>query len=236
MRHARAALSMSLLATVVATGHTEEAPVSPVTLTVYSDYVCPWCYLGSARIERLQRAYAIEIEYVHFPLHPDTPDDGQRLIDLFGGESARPRLEESHAQLKALAEAEGLELAAREMTYNSRLAQELGSWAETRGAGPAFHDAAYRAYFVDGEDISDAEVLVRLAERVGLDPEAAREVLETRSQRHAVDADWSRARQMGITGVPTFMAGGDRVVGAQPYEILEELVKAAGATRRAEEG
>jgi predicted DsbA family dithiol-disulfide isomerase len=161
--------------------------------------------------------------------------EGQPLLQLFGGESARPRLEASQTRLQQLAEAEGLEMSAREMTYNSRLAQELGVWADEEGHGDAFHDLAYRAYFVDGKNIADVEVLVDLAEAAGLDPDRAREVIETRSHQAKVDADWERSRQDRVTGVPTFVAGGERVVGAQPYEVLEDLVLKAGAVRRADE-
>ena len=84
-----------------------------------------------------------------------------------------------------------------------------------------------RAYFVDGRDISDAEVLVDIAATVGLSANAARTVLEERSFQAAIDADWARSRSYGITGVPTFVAGGYGVVGAQPYEALEQLLQRA---------
>jgi len=177
----------------------------------------------------------VNVEYVHFPLHPDTPAEGTPLIDLFGGESARPRLEAGRARLRQLADAEGLEMGEREMTYNSRLAQELGAWAESEGKGEAFHDLAFRAYFVDAKDISDPDVLVDIATEADLDPDAAREVLEKRTFRDVVDADWARSRAAGVTGVPTFQAGDGRVVGAQPYAVLEEMVRAAGAVPRATE-
>jgi predicted DsbA family dithiol-disulfide isomerase len=180
----------------------------------------------------LQQTYDIDVEYVHFPLHPETPAEGRALLDLFGGEAARPRLEASRARLKARAQAEGLEMGEREMTYNSRLAQELGTWAEEQGRGSKFHDLAYRAYFVEGRNIGDVEVLLELAEAAELDADAARVVLTERTHRANVDADWARSRLAEVTGVPTFVAGGDRVVGAQPYEVLEELVLAAGARRR----
>jgi predicted DsbA family dithiol-disulfide isomerase len=111
------------------------------------------------------------------------------------------------------------------MTYNSRLAQELGKWADTQPGGEAIHDALFRAYFVDARDISQPSVLLDIVERVGLPVETAREVLEKRTFKAAVDADWQLSRQYGITGVPTFVAGGYGVVGAQPYEALEQLVK-----------
>ena len=129
--------------------------------------------------------------------------------------------------MKARMDAEGLPYGERTMTYNSRLAQELGKWADTQPGGEAFHDAMFRAYFVEARDISQPAVLLEIAERVGLPGDAAREVLEKRTFKEAVDADWKLSRQYGITGVPTFVAGRYGVVGAQPYETLEALVKKA---------
>jgi predicted DsbA family dithiol-disulfide isomerase len=134
-----------------------------------------------------------------------------------------------HAQMKARMDAEGLPYGERTMTYNSRLAQELGKWADTQPGGEAIHDALFRAYFVEARDISRPDVLVDVAERVGLPVDAAREALEQRTFESAVDADWRLSREYGITGVPTFVAGRHGVVGAQPYETLVELVRRAGA-------
>ena len=80
---------------------------------------------------------------------------------------------------------------------------------------------------MDTENISDPEVLIREAESAGLSAEGAREVIETRSFKAAIDADWTRSRDLGVTGVPTFVAGGHGLVGAQPYEMLEQLVTEA---------
>ena len=90
----------------------------------------------------------------------------------------------------------------------------------------------YQAYFVDDKNVGDIDVLVALAEAAGLDGAEARKVLEERSFEAAVDEDWSKARQMGVTGVPTFAAGGAGVFGAQPYKALEQLVEQAGAEKK----
>ena len=124
--------------------------------------------------------------------------------------------------------AEGLPYGERTMTYNSRLAQELGKWADTQPDGEALHDAFFRAYFVEARDISKPEVLLEIAKQVGLPVDGAREVLEKRTFKDAVDADWELSRRYGVTGVPTFVAGRHGVVGAQPYETLVQLVKNAG--------
>jgi predicted DsbA family dithiol-disulfide isomerase len=135
-----------------------------------------------------------------------------------------------YEQMKARMAAEGLPYGERTMTYNSRLAQELGKWADTQPGGEAIHDALFRAYFVEARDISRPAVLLDVAERVGLPVDAAREVLERRTFKDAVDADWELSREYGITGVPTFVAGRYGIVGAQPYEALEALVRRATAT------
>jgi predicted DsbA family dithiol-disulfide isomerase len=177
------------------------------------------------RIERLRKEHGVQIKWVHFPLHPDTPQEGRSLEDLFAGRGYDiPKMQ---AQMRARMEAEGLPYGTRTMTYNSRLAQELGAWADTQPGGEAIHDALFRAYFVDARNIGDPEVLVEIAQSVGLPAEQAREVLEQRSYKDAIDADWNKSRQYGVSGVPTFVAGGRGVVGAQPYETLEELVTLA---------
>jgi predicted DsbA family dithiol-disulfide isomerase len=127
---------------------------------------------------------------------------------------------------------EGLPYGQRTRTYNSRLAQELGKWADTQPDGARLHDALFRAYFVDNKNIGEIDTLVDIASSVGLPAAAARQVLETRQFQAAVDADWQRSRAFGITGVPTFVANGRGVVGAQPYEVLERLVLAAGGVPR----
>jgi len=179
------------------------------------------------RIEKLQREHNVKIEWVHFPLHPETPAEGQSLEDLFRGRNVDRKA--MHAQMKARMDAEGLPYGERTMTYNSRLSQELGKWADTQPGGEAFHDAMFRAYFVEARDISQPAVLLEIVEQVGLPAAGAREVLEKRTFKEAVDRDWALSRRYGITGVPTFVAGARGVVGAQPYEMLERLVKQAAS-------
>jgi predicted DsbA family dithiol-disulfide isomerase len=175
------------------------------------------------RIEKLRAEQNVKVEWVHFPLHPDTPAEGRSLADLFAGRNVDRKA--MHAQMKARMDAEGLPYGERTMTYNSRLAQELGKWADTQPGGEALHDALFRAYFVEGRDISQPAVLLDIARQVGLSVDGAREVLEKRTFEAAVDADWNLAREYGITGVPTFVVGRRGVVGAQPYEVLEQLVR-----------
>ncbi len=183
------------------------------------------------RIEKLRRKFDIAVKWVHFPLHPETPAEGMTLEALFAGRDYD--LEASYARMKGLMDEEGLDYARRTHTYNSRLAQELGAWADTVEGGEALHDALYRAYFVEGSNIGDADTLLGIVEAVGLPVEEARAALAERRFRDAVDADWARSRKLGVSGVPTFAAGGYGVVGAQPYETLEKFLSEIGARPRA---
>jgi len=180
------------------------------------------------RTEKLRRNYDISVRLVHFPLHPETPAEGLSLDKLFGGRADDEARRARQARMKALMDAEGLPYGNRSMTYNSRLAQELGAWADGQPGGEAIHDALFRAYFVDARNIGDPEVLVEIAASVGLPPAQAREVLDKRTHKAAIDADWEKSHRYGVTGVPTFVIGSNGVVGAQPYEALEALVKRAG--------
>ena len=169
---------------------------------------------------------------MHFPLHPETPQDGVTLEELFAGRDVD--MDGMHNRMKGLMDEEGLPYNRRSHTYNSRLAQELGIWADGQDGGDNIHDALFKAYFVDGRNIGDVEVLVDIAVANGLDAEAARDVLENRTYKEQVDENWNRSRQYGVTGVPTYVAGGQGVVGAQPYEVLSQLIDAAEAKARAE--
>lgn len=194
--------------------------MSNPTLEVFTDFVCPWCYLATPRIERLRQNHGVDVRWNYFPLHPDTPANGMLLKDLFAGRNFD--LEAAHARLKMLMEAEGLVFNARTHTYNSRLAQELA----TGFPGDALRVALFKAYFEDSRNIGDFDVLVDVAQSCGLPADAVRSALVDRIYKDAVDANWDRARQYGITGVPSFVSGKHTVVGAQPYEVLERLVMA----------
>jgi len=126
----------------------------------------------------------------------------------------------------------GLPFGPRNKTYNSRLAQELGLWAEDQGKGEQFHLAAFRAYFADGLNLAKMPVLLDLARKVGLPEQEAEKILTSRAYKESVDRDWEDSRLKAITAVPTFVMGRHKLVGAQNYETLQELVTSYGVTAR----
>jgi len=202
----------------------------PIALDVFSDYVCPWCYLGDNRVKKIKRNYDITVQLVHFPLHPETPAEGRTLQELF--HCGPEEIAAKNTRMKGLMEQEGLAYSERSHTYNSRLAQEIGTWADTQAGGDAIHDKFFEAYFVDCRNIGDPDVIIDIVKSVGLDENEARTVIDERRFKDAVDADWAKSRSYGVTGVPTFVADGQGLVGAQPYEGLQQLVSAAGAKPR----
>ena len=151
------------------------------------------------------------------------------LQELFKG---RIDLESVKARLMRVAREEGLPFGPRDMTYSSRLAQELGKWAESEGRGKAYHDAVFRAYFAEGRNIGKRSELLALAGALSLPVEEARKALEERSFKDLVDADWQRSYRMGVQAVPTFLLNGQFLVGAVPYEALEKLLIDSSVSKR----
>ena len=172
----------------------------------------------------------METQWRAFPLHPEIPEEGLTLEELFAGRGVD--MDEMRLRLKKVAEELGLPLGDRKKTFSSRLAQELAKWAETQGKGDEFHEAVFRAYFVEGRNIGKVDELAHLAKSVGLSEQEAKKVLQLRTYRKTVDSDWSQARAMGISAVPTFALNHQTVVGAQPYEVLEEFLKKNGVKKR----
>ena len=113
----------------------------------------------------------------------------------------------------------------RDMSYNSRLAQELATWAESKGKAEEVANALFRAYFVEVKNIGKVDVLTKIAEENDLPKDEATDVLLSRKYKGAVDEDWRRCAAFGVNAVPTFLAGKYLMVGAQPYEELKRLIE-----------
>jgi len=137
-----------------------------------------------------------------------------------------PEIIARNSRMKANMEIEGLPFnAERNMSYNSRLGQELAKWAESKGKAEEVVNALFRAYFVDVKNIGKADVLAQIAEENDLPRDEASDVLLSRKYKDAVDEDWRRCAAFGVNAVPTFLAGKYLMVGAQPYEELKRLIE-----------
>jgi predicted DsbA family dithiol-disulfide isomerase len=150
-------------------------------------------------------------------LHPETPEEGT---------VRGPEVIARNQRMKVNMDREGLPFnPERNMSYNSRLAQEFSKWAEEKGDGDRAHDAIFRAYFVDVKNIGRIEPLVDIARDLELPADEAADALRSRKYKQAVDDDWRRCAAYGVNAVPTFLAGRYLMVGAQPYEDLERLIQ-----------
>ena len=137
-----------------------------------------------------------------------------------------PEVVARNQRMKVNMDHEGLPYnAERNMSYNSRLAQELATWAATKGKAEEVANALFRAYFVDVKNIGKPEVLAEIAEQNDLPKDEATDVLLSRKYKDAVDNDWRRCAAIGVNAVPTFLAGKYLMVGAQPYEELKRLIE-----------
>ena len=176
-------------------------------------------------IEALKKEFNVTTRYIHFPLHPDTPDEGISIQKLFANRDAAD-LKAAGDHIRGLMREAGLAYGDRTMTYNSRLAQELGAWADAEtDHGDALHNKLFEAYFVRNDNIGDASVLLALIAELGLPVERATEVLTNRLYSPEVNAQWQRSWDNGITGVPTFTSHDLMVVGHQSSEVLARFVR-----------
>lgn len=157
-----------------------------------------------------------------FPLHPEIPEEGMELTELFRGRDFD--VEAMRQRLGVVAEGLGLSVAKRTRIANSRRAQELGKWAETMGKGDQFRRSAYHAYFAEGRNITLLPELEAIAEHAGLPKDDVYDILAQSLFADAVDADWARARELAVTAVPFHLFGEKTLVGFHPYEDYLELV------------
>ena len=171
----------------------------------------------------MQKEHGVAFRWTVFPLHPETPEAGLELAELFAGRGYD--LAGMQRRLSEVASEIGLPITPRSRSYSSRRAQELGKLAEKLGLVDAYRRRVYRAHFVEGKNIGGAEELVKIAAEAGLPEAGARASLEERSFAKEVDDDWRRARLLGITGVPAFLCERRLLIGFRPYQDLVSLVK-----------
>ncbi len=199
-------------------------------IDIYSDTVCPWCYLGKRRFELAAAArpqYEPHITWRPFELNPDLPSEGIDLAAYLTAHAAdQQRLAQSHAELVRLGEACGIQFRFDlvERVPNTRRSHLLIAHAGRRGLQSAVKDRVMRAYFEEGCDIADIEELVRLGVEAGLTESDTRHALIVRAGQDGVVAAERHAGVLGITGVPTFIFDGQYTLsGAQEVGILARV-------------
>ena len=202
-----------------------------VKLDIFSDPVCPWCYIGKTHLDRALSAvpnHPFVIEWHPFQLNPTMPAEGmdrrEYLEGKFGGKEAAVR---AYTPVVENAKAAGLTINYEDMkrTPNTLDAHRLIHWAGIEGKQNAVMDALFQAYFVDARDIGDADVLSDVADSVGMDAAVVQKLLASDEDRDDIKERDAHSRKMGLSSVPTFIVGGQHAVpGAQPPEMWEKVI------------
>jgi predicted DsbA family dithiol-disulfide isomerase len=200
-------------------------------LTVYSDYVCPFCYLGRASLEQYQetRDEPLRIDWRPFDLRSQKRRPDGTIDHAVDDGKDDDYFEEAKQNVRRLADKYDVEmgidlatdvdsLSAQVVSYHLREHRDYGTWL-------AFDEAVFSALWEDGEDIGDADLLVELAADAGADPEEVRSALDDESFREELRAQFEEAPRDGVTGVPTFTYDGYAARGAVPPEQLRRLVE-----------
>jgi predicted DsbA family dithiol-disulfide isomerase len=200
-------------------------------IDIYSDTVCPWCYLGKRRFELAMAArpqYEPRVTWRPFELNPDMPAEGADRASYLAARIGTPeRVAEAQAELKRQGEASGIEFRFDliERVPNTRRSHLLMAHAARCGRQTVVMDRVMRAYFEEGSDIGDIEVLVRLGVEAGLTERESRAALILRAGQDGVIAAERHASVLGITGIPTFIFDGQYTIsGAQDVGTLARVL------------
>lgn len=193
-------------------------------VVVYSDYICPFCYIGFHRIEKLKDKYELEVEWKPFELHPEIPKGGIVTEKL---SFPTDYLKMVMANVQRLADEDGITFRLSKKLPNSQMALFISEFAKRKGKFDEFHKLVFDNYWRDGKDIGDLPLLLDLAESIGLNKNEIMDYIESDDPSNRLKEAGFELRRCGIHGVPTFFIGDEVVVGAQPYTVFEEAIERA---------
>ncbi len=189
-------------------------------LTIYSDYICPWCYVGQGVVERLKTEYALQVDWQPFYLRPDTPPEGMDLP-----EHIRQHAAKTTERLRQTARSYGMEFVHVQRFFNTRRAHESTEYAREQGKSEEFHRAVFHRVYGLGQDISTWEVLRVAATETGLDADLMQKAVDSGKYITLVQAQVANAQALGITGVPMYVFNNRYgIVGMQPYQVFQQAM------------
>ncbi|MBU8898920.1 DsbA family oxidoreductase [Corallococcus sp. H22C18031201] len=204
---------------------------TPVTIRVWSDFVCPWCYVGLSEVEKLRKEYDVQVDWRPFFLRPETPPEGLPLPEY-----VRERMKDPNNPLKVRAAQAGLTMVHRDIIPSTRRAHEATEFARDAGKLDPFHAAVLRRYWTEGQNLWEFETLRGAAQDAGVDPDALQRALEEGRYTKRVEESVREAQGLGVNAVPTFVLGERFALqGAQEYDIFRQAMQRLGATPRAKQ-
>lgn len=191
---------------------------------VYSDYICPFCYIGKHRMDRLRDEFDVEIEWRGLEIHPETPPEGQTLMEMG---LDHHYIEMVIENVTALASEINIILKPPKIIANSKMALRLCEYARDNGKFDEYHTEVFKAYWEDGLNIGDMEVLLDIIDRIGLDYKKAKDFLKKPKVSERIDRFILEAKALGVDSVPTFIIGNIKIEGAQPYKLIKKAMNNA---------
>lgn len=198
--------------------------MTAIPVKLYSDFICPYCFIGERVIERLSQKYDLEIEWTGYEIHPEIPTGGMSLHS-FGGDFMDGLWE----RIVPLAESYEVKIDRPSVVANTHLALEGAEFARTIGkqALSRYRRAVFDAYFLGGQDIGDHQVLSQIAGNIGLDVDAFSKALDEQEFFDKVQDNREAAMDNLVTGVPTTLIYGARIIGAQSPQVFEQAFERA---------
>jgi predicted DsbA family dithiol-disulfide isomerase len=192
-------------------------------LVMFSDFICPFCYIGFETVRKLKPEFDLEIEWRGFQIHPEWPAEGMPASEYRRGMDPETR-RAIWARIQAMAENTGFTMKPPELLTNSRIALEAAEFAQECGRGEAFEERVYRAYFNEGLNIGDQGVLAKLAAEVGIDRDELNLAIESNRYTARLRDNTIEAHERGVSGVPTFFVGDYPLVGAQSEDVMRQIL------------
>lgn len=192
---------------------------SRVQIDVWSDYNCPWCFLASNSLEKLESSHNVDVEWHSYELRPKgSPPISEEYLAMI--KQNTPRL------MQIAREQYGLELSQGRFGVDSRPALAGAKFAEAQGLGKQYHHTVMNAYWIDGKDIADREVLADLAVSIGLDRDDYLAALDDAQYDNLVQLDIDQAKELGLNSVPAMVFDNRYLIsGAQPYPVLVQATE-----------
>ncbi|HVN28039.1 MAG TPA: DsbA family protein [Candidatus Binataceae bacterium] len=195
-------------------------------ITLFSDFICPFCYIGFRTLQMMKREFDIDISWRGFQIHPEWPAAGIPAEKAYGDRSPEQR-KAAWERIATMANDIGLVMRPPSTLTNSHNALAACEAAIALGKGEEFEERVYRAYFVDGANIGDVEVLKTLATDVGLDPAQIADATTSHQVQLRLKNNALVAHQHGVSGVPTFFIGNYPLVGAQSADTMRKILTRA---------
>jgi predicted DsbA family dithiol-disulfide isomerase len=195
-------------------------------LLVFSDYVCPFCYLAVRIVQRLSQEYDIEVVWKNYEIHPQIPPAGEPESHPGKAAQAESRL------LRELDPELGPRIRLPLTVANSHLAHEAAEFAREQGKFQELHSRLFQAYFEQGLNIGDLVVLVQVGAECGLDPTSLEQAVCEHRYHSRIEQVLCEKIWYGVYGTPTFVLGRYKIVGPQRYEVFQEAMRRVGAQAR----